>query len=83
MRNVSAVDLEASPISEALPTTFVDDAREFLTGFLLTIAVAAAGTVIVTLGLLLAVVAAPLALPAAVVLVARHRRGLAPLPAAG
>jgi hypothetical protein len=78
MPDFTALELpEASipaPLTTPTTTSLADDLRAFVTGALLTAAVAAAGTVVVILALTVGVVGAPVLALAFLYLVVRRRR---------
>jgi hypothetical protein len=74
MPDITAIELTDRQVSAEITTSLVQDVRRFLTGSLLTVALAAAGTVLVTLALVVAVVAAPLVAAALVYVVFRRSR---------
>jgi hypothetical protein len=85
MPDLSAIELSERQVSAEITTSFVEDVRRLLTGTLLTAALGAVGTVLVTLALVVAVVASPLVAAALVYVVVRHHRAerarLGPAPA--
>jgi hypothetical protein len=74
MPDISAIELSERQVSAEITTSFVQDVRRLLTGTLLTAALAAAGTVLVTLALVVAVVGAPLVAAALIYVVVRRHR---------
>jgi hypothetical protein len=72
MADLSAVPLEA--VSERLSASWVDEARSFLAGFLLTAVLTVAGAALVTVVLLVGVVGAPIVAAVVAYVMIRSRR---------
>jgi len=75
MGDFEAMELEAVSVPEPSMAGRLADAREFLTGLALAAAIAAAGTVLLTAGLLVVVVGSPLLAVGLVYLALRGRPG--------
>ena len=74
MDDLTAVPLEAQPLTEQISSGWLDDARSFFTGFLFTAVMTALGAALVTVALVVGVVGAPLIAAAVAYVMFRSRR---------
>ncbi len=74
MDDLTAVPLEAQSLTDQLSTGWLDEARSFLTGFLLTVVMTALGAALVTVALVLGVVGAPIIAAVVAYVIVRSRR---------
>ena len=74
MDDLSAVSFESQTISEELSTGWTVEARNFLTGFVLTVVTTMLGAALVTVTLVVGVVGAPLIAAGVAYVILRSRR---------